>query len=127
MSTKENTRLWFGRSDLVETLGLDFVGIGAHHERDNQSLGPEPIEGREGTLQERTMKPERRLEEAIQGLKRTRPAGIETSPTSTFEALLDQRIKNLERQVEELKARTNWVLVALLGAIVAQVVSRLMT
>ena len=73
------------------------------------------------------MKPERRLEEAIRGLKKTRPAGIETSPTSTFEALLDQRIKNLERQVEELKARTNWVLVALLGAIVAQVVSGLMT
>ena len=126
MSTRENTRARSDRSGLVETLGPDFVGAGAHHERDNQSVHPEPVEGRKETLEERTMRPERRLEEAIQGLKKTRPSGIETSPTSTFEALLEQRIKNLERQVEELKARTNWVLVALLGAIIAQVVSRLM-
>ena len=123
MSTRENTRAWSG---LVETPGPDSVGAGAHHEQDNQSIRHEPVEGRKEALEERTMRPERRLEEAIQGLKKTRPSGIETSPTSTFEALLEQRIKNLERQVEELKARTNWVLVALLGAIIAQVVLRLM-
>ena len=62
------------------------------------------------------------LKDAIRRLRRPRPPEVDLSPASTFDALLDQRLDHLERQVEELKTRINGLVFLVIGAIVAQVV-----
>lgn len=43
-----------------------------------------------------------------------------------FRALADERLRNLERQIEELKTRVNGLLFLLAGAVATQVVLRLL-
>ncbi len=62
------------------------------------------------------------LKEAIRRLRGPRPRGVNLSPTSPFEALLDQRIKDMERNVSELKGRINGLVFVVVGAIIAQVI-----
>ncbi len=62
------------------------------------------------------------LKDALRKLRRPRPPEVDVSPVSTFDALLDQRLGHLERQVEELKARINGLVFLVIGAVVAQVV-----
>ena len=63
------------------------------------------------------------LNSAIRRLRKGRPPqGVNTSPDSPFEALLELRMKALERQVEEVKGRVNGLLFAVLAAIVIQLV-----
>ena len=62
------------------------------------------------------------LKDAIRRLRRPRPPEIDLSPASTFDALLDQRLKHLERHVEELKTRINGLVFVVIGAVVAQIV-----
>lgn len=62
------------------------------------------------------------LEEAIRRLRGPGRERVDTSPESTFEALLDVRLKALERQVGELRGRVNGLLFAVATAIVVQLV-----
>ncbi len=62
------------------------------------------------------------LKDALRKLRRPRPPEVDVSPASTFDALLDQRLGHLERQVDELKARINGLVFLVIGAVVAQVV-----
>jgi len=62
------------------------------------------------------------LDDAIRRLRGPARKGVDTSPESPFEALLDLRIKALERQVEEVKGRVNGLLFAVITAIVIQLV-----
>ena len=43
-----------------------------------------------------------------------------------FRALADERLRNLERQIEELKTRVNGLLFLLAGAVATQVLLRLL-
>lgn len=43
-----------------------------------------------------------------------------------FRALADERLRNLERQIDELKLRVNGLLFALAGVVATQVVLRLL-
>ena len=61
------------------------------------------------------------LKDAIRRLRRPRPPEVDVSPVSTFDALLDQRLDHLERQVDELKTRINGLVFLVIGAVVAQV------
>ena len=63
-----------------------------------------------------------KLEEAIRRLGKPARKGLDTSPDSAFEALLEERMKGLERQVQELKGRLNGLLFAVVAAIVIQLV-----
>ena len=57
------------------------------------------------------------------GTAREEPgAGLDLSPRSPFDALLDQRLKSLEAQVDDLKGRVNGLLAAVVAAVVIQVV-----
>lgn len=62
------------------------------------------------------------LKDAIRRLRRPRPPEVDLSPASTFDALLDQRLDHLERQVDELKTRINGLMFLVVGAVVAQII-----
>jgi hypothetical protein len=47
---------------------------------------------------------------------------VDISPDSPFDALLEQRLKHLERQVEELKGRVNGLMLAVAGAVIVQII-----
>ena len=69
----------------------------------------------------------RRLREALRRLGAGRRAGAEgaplhTGPASPFDALLEQRMQALERQVEELKGRVNGLVLTVVGAVVVQLI-----
>lgn len=63
-----------------------------------------------------------RLKEAIGRFRRPAPAAVDLSPGSPFEALLDARLKALERQVEEVKDRVYGLMFLVAGAVIIQVV-----
>ncbi len=62
------------------------------------------------------------LEEAIRNLRKRVHTGVDLSPRSPFDALLAERLKALERQVEELKGRVHSLMFLIAGAVVVQVV-----
>ena len=62
------------------------------------------------------------IRDVVGKLRRPPPPGVDLSPASTFDALLDQRIKDLERHVGELKTRVNGLLFLVVGAVIVQVV-----
>lgn len=62
------------------------------------------------------------LQRAIRRVKGPPRKRVDTTPESPFEALLEQRMKALERQVEELKGRVNGLLLAVAGAVAVQVI-----
>ncbi len=62
------------------------------------------------------------LKEEIRRLRRSSPAGVDLSPRSTFDALLDTRLDGLERQVDELKAKVHGLMFLVAGAVMVQVV-----
>jgi hypothetical protein len=62
-----------------------------------------------------------KLKEAIRSLRRRRTA-VSLSPDSPFDALLQQRLESLERQVEELKGRVNGLVLAVVGAVIVQLI-----
>lgn len=54
-----------------------------------------------------------------------RRVGVEVAPASAFEAVLEQRLKELEAQVEEVKGRVNGLLFLVAGTVLLEVVLRL--
>ncbi len=62
------------------------------------------------------------LKEAIRNLRRRAQTGVDLSPRSPFDALLEERLKALERQVDELKGRVHNLMFLIAGAVVIQVV-----
>lgn len=62
------------------------------------------------------------LKKAIRGLRRPAPAGVDLSPRSPFDALLEARLKGLEQHVDELKGRVHGLIFLLAGAVIVQVV-----
>ncbi len=55
----------------------------------------------------------------------TQVARVEVAPASAFEAVLEQRLKELEAQVEEVKGRVNGLLFLVAGTVLLEVVLRL--
>ncbi|MBI2872964.1 MAG: hypothetical protein HYY00_07250 [Chloroflexi bacterium] len=71
----------------------------------------------------------KKLKEAIRNLAQRRREAtprVDVSPASAFDALLEERMRGLEQQVEELKQRLNGLLFLVVGALVVQVVMRLL-
>lgn len=62
------------------------------------------------------------LKKAIRGLRKAAAAGVDLSPRSPFDALLDARLEDLERQVDELKGRIHGLMFLVAGAVMVQVV-----
>ncbi|MBI2856393.1 MAG: hypothetical protein HYX93_06070 [Chloroflexi bacterium] len=62
------------------------------------------------------------LESALRRLKRPSPPRVDVSPESPFDALLEQRIRHLERHVEELKTRVYGLIFMVIGAVMVQTV-----
>ena len=62
------------------------------------------------------------LGDAIRRLRKPSSPGVDLSPASTFDALLEQRISQLERHVDELKTRVNGLIFLVAGAVIAQIV-----
>jgi hypothetical protein len=69
---------------------------------------------------------ERALARLFRGGKRL-PAEepIESLSPAAFRAVVDERLRNLERQLDEVKGRVNGLLFLLAGAVATQVVIRL--
>ncbi|MBF8266518.1 MAG: hypothetical protein HW388_26 [Dehalococcoidia bacterium] len=65
---------------------------------------------------------DKEIRDAVSKARRPPSPGVDLSPASTFDALLDQRIRELERHVGELKARVNGLLFLVVGAVIAQIV-----
>ncbi|MBI4337032.1 MAG: hypothetical protein HY683_04295 [Chloroflexi bacterium] len=62
------------------------------------------------------------LEKALRRLRPSRPPTVDLGPVTTFDALLDQRIRALEQGMDELKGRVNGLIFLVVGAVVVQVV-----
>lgn len=62
------------------------------------------------------------LKNALRKLRKPPLAGVDLSPASTFDALLEQRIGHLERHVDELKTRINGLVFLVAGAVIIQIV-----
>ncbi|MDA0988936.1 MAG: hypothetical protein O2783_07435 [Chloroflexi bacterium] len=62
------------------------------------------------------------LKNALRKHRKPSLAGVDLSPASTFDALLEQRIGHLERMVDELKARVNGLVFLVAGAVIIQIV-----
>lgn len=56
---------------------------------------------------------------------RTTPGAPELGPTSTYEALLDQRCKDLAAEVAEIKGRVNGLIFIVAGGVITDLVIRL--
>lgn len=70
------------------------------------------------------------LERAIIGLRRSRTQQHATGTATglspaAFRAVVDERLRNLERQLDEVKGRVNGLIFLLAGAVAAQFVLRL--
>jgi hypothetical protein len=69
----------------------------------------------------------RALDDAIRRLRRPREAAepIEQLSPAAFRAVVDERLRSLERQLDEVKGRVNGLIFLLAGAVATQVVLRL--
>jgi hypothetical protein len=71
----------------------------------------------------------RKIERAIASLSRRRARANKpragTQDHTTFRATVDERLRNLEKQLDEVKGRVNGLLFLLAGAVATQVVLRL--
>ena len=65
---------------------------------------------------------DKEIRDAVRKLRRPPAPGLDLSPASTFDALLEQRIGHLERHVEELKTRINGLVFLVAGAVVVQII-----
>jgi hypothetical protein len=66
------------------------------------------------------------LEHALARFARARRATAQSPATpSTFRAVVEQRLQNVERQLDELKGRVNGLLFLLAGTVAVEVVLRL--
>ncbi len=69
----------------------------------------------------------RALREAIGRFRRQpKGQGIDLSPDTPFDALMELRIRELDKQVGELKGRLNALIFTVLGALIVQVLLGIM-
>ena len=71
--------------------------------------------------------PSDEMREAAKRLRRDLWDGVDLSPRSAFDALLDARLNTLERQVDDLKGRVNGLIFLVVGAVIAQIVIGLLS
>ncbi len=71
--------------------------------------------------------PSEEMREAARRLRRDLWDGVNLSPRSAFDALLDARLNVLERQVDELKGRVNGLIFLVIAAVVVQIVIGLLS
>ena len=71
--------------------------------------------------------PSEEMREAARRLRRDLWDGVNLSPRSAFDALLDARLNVLERQVDELKGRVNGLIFLVIGAVIVQIVIGLLS
>ena len=62
------------------------------------------------------------LKKAIRKLRNPADPAVDLSPRTTFDALLAEQIRGLERQEDELKGRVNGLLLLVAGVVIVQVV-----
>ena len=73
---------------------------------------------------ERTM---RELWLKVRGSNRTGTRGepvVDTSPGCAFGALVEERLKNMEGNIQELKGRINGLIFVLVGVVLVEVIMR---
>ena len=63
------------------------------------------------------------LKDAIRRLRKPSSPHVDLSPASTFDAVLEQRVSQLERHVDEVRTRVNGLVFLVAGAVVVQVVT----
>ena len=66
--------------------------------------------------------PSEEMREAAKRLRRDLWDGVNLSPRSAFDALLDARLNVLERQVDDLKGRVNGLIFLVVAAVIVQIV-----
>ena len=71
--------------------------------------------------------PSEEIREAARRLRRDLWDGVNLSPRSAFDALLDARLNVLERQVDELKGRVNGLIFLVIAAVIVQIVIGLLS
>ncbi len=65
------------------------------------------------------------LRKLRQGSKALPQPRVDITPGCAFGAVVDQRLKDLEQHIEELKARVNGLIYLVIGAVIVQVIMRL--
>ncbi len=52
--------------------------------------------------------------------------GVDVTPACAFGAVVDQRLKDMEQRLEEVKSRLNGLIFLVTGAVVVEIVMRLL-
>ncbi len=68
---------------------------------------------------------DRILERTLARIAKARRTAEAPPPAQTFRAVMEERLRNLERQLDEVKGRVNGLLFLLAGAVATEVVLRL--
>ena len=79
----------------------------------------------ENEISEKLGRSLRRLFRKARTSNRASDIAFEVSPGCAFGAVLEERLKNMEGHIEELKGRINGLIFLLAGAVLVEVVMRL--
>ncbi len=63
-----------------------------------------------------------RLKASVGRLRRPAPPIFEPDPSNAFEVLVAERIKFIQRDVDQIRTRLNWLFCLIVGAAIANVV-----
>lgn len=70
------------------------------------------------------MKAEETAVEATQPRRRVTRVGRNRSAAAAFQAVVEERLRNLEQQLNELKGRVNGLIFLIIGVVITQLVLR---
>ena len=56
---------------------------------------------------------------------KAQPVGVDMSPGCTFGAVIEQRLQDMERNLADVKARLNGLIFLVVGAVLVEVIMRL--
>lgn len=65
---------------------------------------------------------EARLRETVRRLQRPEPPPLEPKPSNAFEVAVAERLKAMQRDIDRIRSRLNWLLTIIVGAAVTNVV-----
>lgn len=62
-----------------------------------------------------------RLKASVRRLRRNTSPTFKPNPTSAFEVAAAERLKSLQRDVDQIRARLNWLFALIIGAAAANI------
>ncbi|MFC2030958.1 hypothetical protein ACFLWA_09545 [Chloroflexota bacterium] len=69
---------------------------------------------------------EARLRATVRRMQRAEPPPLEPKPSNAFEVVVAERLKAMQRDIDQIRSRLNWLLTIIVGAAITNVVLAIM-